>query len=362
VTRVVEVPLGERSYRVVISSTEGLGRLELPELSERGRRALLVTDHNVGPLWLGTVVSFLTGQGVQPEILELPAGEPTKNLAHLGKVYDACLRAGLRRDGWIVALGGGVIGDLTGLAAATWMRGVGWIQIPTSLLAMADSSVGGKTGIDFGGLKNVVGAFHQPRLVLTAPDFLRTLPDDEFANGLAEVIKSAVIGDPDLFGLLETQVEPIWKREPGVLAELIARSVEVKAGIVSGDEREQGARALLNLGHTLGHAIEAAGKFTRYRHGEAVAIGMVAACQLSVMHGIVGPEFRDRVERLLEHHRLPTRCPGIRWADLEPALRHDKKGGEGGLTYVLTGGIGHVTVHRQVSEASVREAAGYITG
>jgi len=360
--REIEVPLGDRSYRVRILPIGQWRESLLPELGGMGRRGLLVSDANVAAHWLDIVRPLLADHGLEPEVLVLPPGESTKDLAKLGDVYAACLRTGLRRDGWLIALGGGVVGDLAGLAAATWMRGIEWIQVPTSLLAMADSSVGGKTGIDFGGMKNVVGAFHQPRLVLTAPDFLGTLPDEELANGLAEVIKAAIIGDPELFALLESAVEPIWRRDAAIVTELIHRSVAVKAGIVARDERERGLRAVLNLGHTLGHAIEAAGGFHRFRHGEAVSVGLVAACQLSVTKGVASPDFRDRVEALLLRHRLPVRCPGIRWEDLEPALRHDKKAGEAGLTYVLTAGIGHVTVHRQVSEASVREAAEYVTG
>jgi 3-dehydroquinate synthase len=359
-TRVVDVSLGDRSYRVLVGAPQTWIATAPHEFSERGRRALLVTDAHVGPLWAAPVAEVLANAGLQLEILQLAAGEATKDLTNLSRIYDACHRIGIKRDGWLVALGGGVIGDLTGFAAATWLRGIGWIQIPTSLLAMADASVGGKTGVNHGGLKNVVGAFHQPRLVLAAPEFLRTLPEEEFANGLAEVIKAAIIGDPSLFELLESQERPIWEGNPEILTDLITRSVAVKARIVGQDETEQGVRALLNLGHTLGHAIEAAGGFSRYRHGEAVAIGMVAALQLSILQGIATPEYRDRVERLLRLHRLPTRCEGIGWADLEPILHHDKKAREGGLTYVLTGGIGDVTVHRQVTEASVREAAGYV--
>lgn len=357
---VIDVPLGDRSYRVLVSDLDQWIREIPPELGERGRRGLLVTDGNVRPLWAPRIGELLQHAGLRVELLELPSGEATKSLEHLSLVYDACKRAGIRRDGWLIALGGGVVGDLTGFAAATWLRGVGWLQIPTSLLAMADASVGGKTAVNHGGLKNVVGAFHQPRVVLISPEFLTTLPDGEFANGLAEVIKAAIIGDPVLFELLEREGESIWQRRLPVLTELTERSVSVKARIVAEDEREVGRRALLNLGHTIGHAIEAAGAFTRYRHGEAVAIGLVAACQLSVLLGLTDGAFRDRVEAILRMHRLPTRVEGMAWEDLEPSLRHDKKALEAGGTYVLTGGIGDVTVHRQVSEASVREAARYI--
>jgi 3-dehydroquinate synthase len=268
----------------------------------------------------------------------------------------------MMRDSWVVALGGGVIGDLAGFAAATYLRGIALLQIPTSLLAMADSSVGGKVGIDYGGVKNLIGAFHQPSLVLTSPGFLTTLPDPEYANGMAEVIKAALIGSPSLLQLLETEAEAIWKRDRSILEELLVESVTVKARIVEQDERESGIRQLLNLGHTFGHAFEAWGHFERLRHGEAVAIGLVAACQLSVLQGIASIGLRERIETLVRRYRLPTRLPGGRWEAIEPWLRFDKKAREAGGTFVLTKDIGDVSVQRQVPEASVREAAQYVFG
>lgn len=332
----------------------------MPELSRQGRSAVLVTDENVGPLWTERVLRSLTRLGLEPREIRIPAGEATKVLGTVERIYGALLEGGVKRDGWVIALGGGVVGDVAGFAAATYLRGVAWLQIPTSLLAMADASVGGKVGVDYGGGKNLVGTFHQPGLVLTSPGFLSTLPDRELANGLAEVIKAAIIGDLDLFALMESQAAPIWKRDPSVLEELIGRSVEVKARIVEMDERETGRRQLLNLGHTIGHALEAATGFSVLGHGEAVAIGLVAACQLSFLLGLLPAADRDRVERLLAMHRLPTRLPNVGWRDVEPWLKMDKKGRETGGTYVLTAGIGDVSVHRQVPEHSVREAAAYV--
>ncbi len=269
-----------------------------------------------GPLWGELVRDSLRVLGLDVHEVWAPAGESSKDLSHLPLLYDSFLAAGLKRDGWVIALGGGVVGDLAGFAAATYLRGVAFIQIPTTLLAMADASIGGKVGVNYGGGKNLVGAFHQPRLVLTSPSFLSTLSDPELANGLAEVIKAAIIGDEELFDLLEKQAEKIWSRDPEVLEDLIERAAAVKARIVGRDEREQGERQLLNLGHTFGHALEAAGDFDRLRHGEAVAIGLVAACQLSILAGLADESFRDRVVSLLVSHRLPTHCPWASWKDI----------------------------------------------
>ncbi len=358
--REIEIELAERSYRVVIDEVGGwIGRV-FPELQNRGGSAALVTDDRVGPLWGPRIEEVLAGLGWSVTSIQVPAGEKSKALGTLEHLYTRFTQAGLRRDSWVIALGGGVVGDLAGLAAATWMRGIDLLQVPTSLLAMSDSSVGGKVGIDFGGVKNLVGAFHQPRLVLTAPEFLATLADEELANGLAEVIKAAIIGDEELFGLLESQVEPIWRREPVPTEALIARAVSVKARIVEQDEREAGLRQLLNLGHTLGHAIEAAARLSGIRHGEAVAIGIVAACQLSILMGVADEAHRNRIERLLVRHRLPTRFPGLGWDKVVPWLQLDKKARGGGATCVLTGGIGDVSVHRQVPEPLIRKAAEYV--
>ncbi len=358
----IRVELAERSYSVQVHPLAEWGALELPELEERGRSMLLVSDDHVGPLWLETAARFLQSRGMIVRTLQVPAGESSKSLGTAETIWASLLDAGIRRDGWVAALGGGVVGDLAGWAAASYLRGIAFIQIPTSLLAMADSSIGGKVGVNAAGVKNLLGAFHQPRGVLTAPEFLKTLPDEELANGLAEVIKAAIIGDPELFRLLETAERPIWNRETKVLEEIIFRSVRVKARIVGMDERESGPRKALNLGHTLGHMIESAGGFSRYRHGEAVAIGLVAACQLSVSQGIAQAPYRDRVERLLERHRLPTRAKGLAWNDLEPWLRHDKKAREEGATFILTGGLGDVRVQPHVSDTSIREAAAYVLG
>jgi 3-dehydroquinate synthase len=356
--RALSVSLGERSYRIVIGDRSAWQADPLPELVERGREGLLVTDANVARAWLPDVREALEARGLRLSVLTVPAGERSKGPDALATVYDALLAAPIRRDGWVVALGGGVVGDLAGFAAATYLRGIAWIQVPTSLLAMADSSVGGKTGIDVGG-KNTVGAFHQPRLVLTDPGFLVTLPDAELSNGLAEVVKAGMIADPVLFDLVESRAAAVLGRDPAVLEELLARAVQVKIAIVEEDERESGKRQLLNLGHTFGHAIEAALDYRGIRHGEAVAIGLVAACRLSTLLGLAPSELVGRIEAVLGSCGLPIRGPGIGWEGLRPRLEQDKKAREQGWSFVLTGGVGNASVHRRVPEAAVREAAAY---
>ena len=358
----VAVGVPGNPYRVVVCDLASWEALDLPEARERGRRAVLVTDENVARFWLDPVERSLRRVGWQAESIVLPAGEATKDFDHLSRVLECLCRIGVHRDGWVVALGGGVVGDLAGFAAACYLRGIALVQIPTSLLAMADSSVGGKVGINFGGGKNLVGAFHQPRLVITSPSFLTTLPDEEFANGMAEVIKTGLIGDAVLFERLEEAPQALWRRDPGAIEEVVARSVGFKASIVARDEREAGERRLLNFGHTIGHAIEAAGGFRLYRHGEAVAIGMVAATHLSIRLGVAQTSLLRRLLDLLAAYRLPVRAEGLTWDDLAPWLDHDKKAMEDGWTFVLTGDIGDARVRQQVSEASVREAAQHILG
>ncbi len=353
----ISVPLGSRSYRVVIAGMSAWPALPLPEL--RWRRGAVVTDDRVGPLWSRPVLRWLHEKGIEVAEVRVPAGEGSKDLQQAAVLYRSFVGAGLHRGDCVIALGGGVVGDLAGFAAATFLRGIDLVQIPTSLLAMVDSSVGGKVGVDFDGVKNLIGSFHQPRVVLTSPEFLRTLEERHLANGLAEAIKAALIGDPDLFALLEKDASSIWQRDEACLGEIIARSVSVKAKIVAEDEREEGRRMALNLGHTLGHAIESVTGYALL-HGEAVAIGMVAACHLSYLLGIAPVEHRRRVEAMLREHRLPTSAEGLSWDALLPFLKKDKKLRGDGWTFVLTGGVGDVRVLQRVPEAPFREAVAYV--
>jgi 3-dehydroquinate synthase len=290
--------------------------------------------------------------------IEVPDGEQAKSLDWANAIYTALLINSFDRQSSLVALGGGVVGDLTGFAAATFMRGIPFVQVPTTLLAMVDSSVGGKTGVNHAMGKNMIGAFHQPRLVLMDLDTLKTLPREEFLAGLAEVIKYGVIGDPGLFDYLERNRERILAQDPGSLAHIIGRSCEIKADVVSRDELEGGLRAILNFGHTVGHAVEMIENYTM-RHGEAVAIGMVYASRLAHRTGLCDAAVPARVERLLTAYGLPSgisvlkRRPPV--VELMDAIRVDKKAEGGKIRFVLPKTIGEVVVTKDWDERELRE-------
>lgn len=289
---------------------------------------------------------------------EVPMGEQSKSAEAVAAMWNALAEADFTRDSAIVALGGGVVGDLAGFAAATFLRGIAFVQIPTTLLAMVDSSVGGKTGINLSAGKNLVGSFWQPRLVLADLDCLRTLPDGERHSGMAEVIKYGVIRDAQLFAFLEEHVEHLFEAGEAVhLRAVVRRSVEIKAEVVTADEREDGLRRILNFGHTIGHAIEAEGGYGALRHGEAVGIGMVAASLLTLRRG-QSPEWTDaehaRLVRLVELAQLPVRVPaGMTAAALLDRTRVDKKARNGQVRYILPVRLGEVEVVRDVTDEMV---------
>jgi len=354
---VVKVNLGERSYDIVIG-------VPLEELGERitglrvGRKAAVVTCATVNRLYGGRVMKSLASSGFLAMPVEVPDGEQTKSLDWANAIFTALLINSFDRRSPLVALGGGVVGDLTGFAAACYMRGVPFIQVPTTLLAMVDSSVGGKTGVNHPMGKNMIGAFHQPRLVLMDLDTLKTLPLEEFRSGLAEVIKYGVIADSDLFSYLEKNRERILAQEQGPLAQIIKRSCEIKADVVSKDEREGGFRAVLNFGHTLGHAIETLGKYS-LRHGEAVAIGMVLASRLAHRTGLCDAKVPERVERIVRDYGLPadlsalSRKPAV--TEFLDAIQVDKKADEGKVRFVLPLRIGEVAITKDWDEAALKK-------
>ncbi len=327
----------------------------------RGRHALLVTDSQVAPLYAASLEAAL--RAARPELKlathVIPAGEAHKTLATFGGAIDALAALGATRDATIYALGGGVGGDLAGFAAACWMRGVDCVQLPTTLLSMVDSSVGGKTAVDIPQGKNLVGAFHPPRAVVADTAVLRTLPPRELRAGLAEVGKYGALGDAGFFAWLEQQRAPLLAGEDQALAEAIARSCQHKAAIVERDPLERGERALLNLGHTFGHAIEAEQGYSgsgseALVHGEAVAVGMVLAARLSARLGMAPAEDTARLERLLQDLGLPTRIPaGLQPQALVERMRLDKKNLAGRLRLVLWRGIGRAEVVPDVDEAPV---------
>jgi 3-dehydroquinate synthase len=336
--RRLDVDLGARSYPILI----GPGLLGDPGLLQphiRARQVLIVSNETVAPLYLERLRGALSGFEVAEAIL--PDGERYKDLATLEQLFDALLAHRFGRDVTLIALGGGVVGDMAGFAAACYQRGVDFVQVPTTLLAQVDSSVGGKTGVNHPAGKNMIGAFHQPRAVLADTDTLASLPARELAAGLAEVIKYGLIRDPAFFDWLEAESAALLAREPAALAEAVERSCRNKAAVVAADEREAGQRALLNLGHTFGHAIEAGTGYGTWLHGEAVAAGMVMAADLSVRLGWLEPASAERVRRVIAACGLPTGAPagmGLeRWLEL---MAVDKKAAGGRVRLVLLRGIG----------------------
>jgi 3-dehydroquinate synthase len=358
--RLVHVPLGERSYDILIGP--GLMARAGGEITSRikGRRAAIVTDENVGARYLDALMDSLQTDGIEAVSVTLPAGEKTKSFDYLTKVCDVLLEARIERNDAVIALGGGVIGDLTGFAAGIVRRGVRFVQIPTSLLAQVDSSVGGKTGINARQGKNLVGIFNQPDLVLADTDVLDTLSEREFRAGYAEVAKYGLIDNPDFFEWLENNWRDVFAGGAARI-EAIAVSCQAKADVVAADERENGRRALLNLGHTFGHALEAATQYdsSRLVHGEGVSIGMVLAHRFSARMNLVSPDLAERVEAHLKTVGLPTRMDQIP-GELPPtevlmdAIAQDKKVKSGQLTFILTRGLGQSFVADDVPASEVQ--------
>ena len=355
------VDLGPRSYDILVG--DGLladaGPLARPVLAEP--RVIVVTDANVAGRWLETVEMSLDDAGIAHDSIVLEAGEQTKDFAHFEQLTGRLLDAHAERTTTLMALGGGVIGDITGFAAAVTLRGMDYIQLPTTLLAQVDSAVGGKTAINVRHGKNLVGAFHQPRLVLADTATLDTLPKRELRAGYAEVVKYGVLGDAKFFAWLEKNGLGVIDGDADARRHAVLTSCRAKATIVAADEREHGQRALLNLGHTFGHAIEAiSGYGDALHHGEAVAIGMVMACDLSVRLGLCPPADAERVRRHLQAAGLPVGLAGIKRKDwsadaLIARMGQDKKVRAGALTFVLVRGIGKAFVTRDVALADVRQ-------
>jgi 3-dehydroquinate synthase len=356
--RIVPVPLGERAYDIVIGDGLLDGAGERLGAKFPGRRFGIVTDSEVAQSQLPRLRSSLAAAGIGYAEIVLPNGEATKSLARLGEVVDALLAAKLERGDLVIALGGGVIGDLAGFAAAITRRGMDFVQVPTSLLAQVDSSVGGKTGINSPHGKNLIGAFHQPKLVLADLSALNTLPPREFAAGYAEVVKYGLIDDAEFFYWLEANRTGIFAGGPA-RAEAIAHACESKTRFVLADEKETGVRALLNLGHTFGHALEKATGFSsRLLHGEGVSIGMVLAHGFSAQLGLANSQDTGRIAAHLQAAGLPTRLADIPGelpptAVLMDAIAQDKKVVRGTLTFILTHGIGQAFIERNVDAAAV---------
>lgn len=302
----------------------------------------VISDSHTGPSYGESVVARLRDQGLAAQLFTFPAGEASKTRDAWSALSDRLLAARLGRDGAVVALGGGVVGDLAGFVSATYLRGIPWVQVPTTLVAMIDASIGGKTGVDVPVGKNLVGAFHQPRLVVADLDTLATLPAHEFANGMAEAVKHGVIADADYFGVLEREIQAVQAHEAAALERLVAQSVAIKAEVIAADEREAGRRAILNFGHTFGHAIETSSGF-QMAHGEAVAIGMVLESRLAERAGIADAGTATRLERVLTQYGLPVDLPEV--VDIDAvleAMRHDKKARDGSVRFALPRRIGEM--------------------
>jgi 3-dehydroquinate synthase len=355
----LKVELGDRSYPILI----GEGLLRQPDLVRQhvpARDILIVSNTTVAPLYMESLAGTLAGARVVEAIL--PDGESHKVLATVSRVLDVLVANRFSRDCTVVALGGGVVGDMAGFAASCYQRGVAYVQVPTTLLSQVDSSVGGKTGVNHPGGKNLIGAFHQPNAVLADTSTLATLPVRELCAGLAEVIKYGLICDAPFFDWLEAHLDELLAADPPALAYVIRRSCEIKAQIVGRDEREQGDRALLNLGHTFGHAVEAATHYTRWLHGEAVGAGLLMAATMSHECGLMQAGEVDRLRRLLERVGLPVKIDGVTPYVALEHMRIDKKVQSGRMRLVLLRAIGDSFVTADYSEQALQRTLGAYFG
>lgn len=354
--REVTVPLGARSYPILIGSNL------LAQLGRRcaalklGRRCAIISDMNVARRYAATAEKSLRAAGFEPVRIVVAPGETAKSLATVQSCYDKLAAHRLERNSFVIALGGGVVGDLAGFVAATYLRGIPFVQVPTTLLGQVDSSVGGKVGVNLKAGKNLVGSFHQPRLVLCDLDTLKTLPPREYRAGLAEVIKYGIIYDAELFARIERDLQKLLRLDTRTLTDIVARCCEIKALVVGQDEKESGLRAILNFGHTIGHALEAISHYGKYLHGEAISIGQVAAAELSAALAGLSQLEVERVSDLFRRANLPTSADLNRREikHLFAAMRLDKKVSEGEIKFVLAKRIGEVVWGRSVPDELIR--------
>lgn len=348
------VELGDRRYPIFIGSHLDPEQLLEPYIP--GKQVMIVTNTTVKPLYLSNYVKALEALGKVVKSCVLSDGECYKNIENLNLIFDALLEAGFNRDCTVLALGGGVIGDMAGFASACFQRGVYFVQVPTTLLSQVDSSVGGKTGINHPLGKNMIGAFQQPQVVLADMAQLSTLPPRELSAGLAEVIKYALLGDVDFLEWLEVNIDGLIRQDPELLAEAVYRSCAHKARIVANDEKEQGERALLNLGHTFGHAIESYLGYGVWLHGEAVATGMVMAADLSYLMGWITAEDVERTKNIILRAQLPIKCPKIPLDEFLAYMSHDKKVLNGQLRLVLMKSLGQAIITKEFDVELMKQA------
>ncbi len=346
-----------RAYPVLVDSNLLERSGEYVYKHVRGGRCVIISDSKVAPLFADRVARSLISAGLQPIVITILAGEKSKTLKQAGAICDKMIAAGLDRQSFVIGLGGGVIGDISGFVAAIYHRGIPHVQVPTTLLAMVDSSIGGKTGVNTADGKNLLGVLHHPSLVIDDLDLLKTLPRREFNQGFAEIIKHAIIADPKMFKQLQSG-KARSPRRPLALQKLIRRNIEIKSNIVAKDERDQtGERALLNFGHTVGHAIERAGNYRKFLHGEALSIGIAAACAVSIKRAGLPPKQRDAVIDLLRRFDLPTCFPkNFPRKKIISAVKFDKKFRSGKIRFVVTPRIGAAYLSNEVTLDDIREA------
>ncbi len=343
---------GKKSYEIWIEKDLSALREALRPLSPEGRKAVIVTDENVAPLYLSELLSLLRESFLALDSLVLPAGEENKTLSAVSRIYERAVENGIERGDFFLALGGGVVGDITGFAAATYLRGIRFLQIPTTLLAQVDSAIGGKTGVDFQGYKNMVGAFHMPSLVYSPMSVLRSLDERQYASGLGEVMKHALIRDRDYYDFLIREREGILLRDEEILAETVYRSDRIKKEIVEEDPREEGIRRLLNFGHTLGHAIESCSDF-QYSHGQCVAFGSLLAERISA---VLSPEEERELMDWMEAVGLSVKLRRMDIGEILSSVKKDKKMDGGRIRFILLRRIGEAYIENGLSEERMREA------
>ena len=351
----IQVPLDNNSYEVTVMPglINNIGN-ELNQIGiKNNRKILVVSNKEISNIFGEKFIKNLKEHQFDAEIFHIKAGESHKNLLSLSEIYDAAFDIGLERNSLMIALGGGIVGDITGLAAATWLRGIEYIQIPTTLLSMVDSSVGGKTAVNHPKGKNLIGAFHQPKAVFIDPETLLTLPKREFKAGMAEVIKYGVIKDEKLFNFLEDRENrtKILNLENDYLIKIITNSIKTKAYIVSRDEKENGIRAILNYGHSFGHVIENLCGYGKYLHGEAIALGMQIAGNLALEKGLWSIEDSERQNNLIKNYGLPTQIPKIQKEEVIKILMGDKKVREGKMRFILPKEIGNVDIYSDINDS-----------
>ena len=354
----LRVELGENSYDIVFTDSFSCLSAEMSKINSP-KKILIVTDSNVEKLYGNEVLSHLRDNCYDASLYSFKAGEENKNMDSILGICKACIDNGLDRKSQIVALGGGVVGDMAGFAASIYMRGISFVQIPTTLLSQSDSSVGGKTGIDFCDAKNILGAFHQPKLVYINVNTLKTLPKEQFISGMGEVIKHGIIRDEKFFSYIRENSESIKALDTNTLIRLSKTNCSIKADVVSKDEKENGLRAILNFGHTIGHAIESAFEF-KLTHGECVALGMIAVSKIAVGRGTISNEILQDIENILTDYEFKTRVKLPDFETICSYMSKDKKKSAGALKFVLPLSIGEVEQRTDVTEDEIIDALEYI--